>query len=317
MIGSPQISDDLRKAIEVAKQRVQVDPYYPAAMNKGLKGHAKGYWAGTIMGLTTGFLVGGLLTLAFPATGFLTMIGTAGAAGAGLGGIIGSRVGISAGTVAGVMGEKERREKGKELEAEILASPEKQREVLQEYYKNPVVQKDDTVEELFATHDRKSAWDKMVNKKALALTVIIGASIGALIFGLPFDPAGSSWITNGLHVTSKWGAAAAGAIIGGSSGITFGVYFPGILATLSEKTGDILSGKMFNDLTVARASAPEVVPFKPLVSSLQRPFSYPGQSYQGQAAIAQQVQGPTAQVQGAIQNSQEKLAIAASLNSSR
>lgn len=249
MPEKPQISEELSQALEVAKQRIDVASYYEAAMNKGLKGHAMGYWSGTIMGLTTGSLIGLALTIAFPAVSALTLLGISAAAGAGLGGIVGSRVGISAATVAGVMGEKERREKAKELEAEVLASPQKQQEVLAAYRADPVVKKDDTIQEIFATHDTASAWKKIINPKALALTVIAGAVVGIVLIGLPFEPASASGLLSTLGVTSKWGAAGVGALIGGGVGTTFGIYFPGVLASLAQTVGDILSGKMFDVIT--------------------------------------------------------------------
>lgn len=66
----------LRAAIEAEKDRISVEPYVTASMHQGLIGHARGFWAGTLMGLASGALTGG---------------------------IIGSRIGSSAGAIGGAM----------------------------------------------------------------------------------------------------------------------------------------------------------------------------------------------------------------------
>ena len=151
------MTPELRAAIDVAKQRVKVEPYFTYGMNKGLKGHAQGVWAGTMLGGFTGAVAGSLLTMAFtvagvplpvPALGLI--LGLAGI-GTATGGTVGSRIGASTGAISGVVGEFERRQKAEKLETEILHSPEKQAEVIAAYRQNPVVEKDNTLEETFAT----------------------------------------------------------------------------------------------------------------------------------------------------------------------
>ena len=182
---------ELRAAIDVAKQRVKVDTYYTIAMNKGLKGHAQGYWAGTAMGMMTGGLGGSLLSLALflmpvaslPAAvvgliGWPLILGIAGL-GAVVGGtVIGGDLGRAAGTSAGVMAEKERREKADALEKEILASPEKQREAIAAYRMDPVVEKDTTAGEIFATTRNKGkALNKLIDLPTMALTVALCSAV--------------------------------------------------------------------------------------------------------------------------------------------
>jgi hypothetical protein len=269
MNDKTNISGELRAAIAVAKQRVEVEPYYMLAMNKGLKGHGSGYWSGTLIGLAIGVGVGALLAVALPVTiPVAAIIGIGGVTGAGLGGVVGSRVGISAFTVAGVMEEKERREKAAELEQEILKSPEKQREALAAYRDDPVVKKDDTLEDLFATHGKKEALAKMVKPKAWAITIIAGALIGAFFFGMPLAGMAGSALKEtlagsflaSLGVETALGAAGAGAVVGAGLGASFGFYMPGALTSLVRKIGGMLSGDMFDSLTHAKGldKAPEL-----------------------------------------------------------
>ena len=252
---------ELRAAINVAKQRVKVDTYYTIAMNKGLKGHAQGYWAGTAMGIMTGGLGGSLLSLALflmpvaslPAAvvgliGWPLILGIAGL-GAVVGGtVIGGDLGRAAGTSAGVMAEKERREKADALEKEILASPEKQREAIAAYRKDPVVEKDTTVGEIFATtREKDKAWNKLIDLPTMALTVALCAGVGALMFSGAFALAGGTGTLavglGALGVNSYAMAAVVGTALGATSGVTFGITYPSIFASLTKGAADILAQK--------------------------------------------------------------------------
>lgn len=263
-----ETNPELRAAIDVAKQRVKVDTYFPIAMNKGLKGHAQGYWAGTAMGMMTGGLGGGLLSLALlaipaasiPAAaaaliGWPLVLGIGGL-GAVVGGtVIGGDLGRAAGTSAGVMAEKERRERADALEKEILASPEKQREAIAAYRKDPVVEKDTTAGEILATtRDKGKALNKLIDLPTMALTVALCAGVGALMFSGAFALAGGVAAVSAetgmlgiglgmLGVNSYAMAAIIGTAIGATSGVTFGITYPSIFASLTKGAADILAQK--------------------------------------------------------------------------
>ncbi|MBX9726142.1 MAG: hypothetical protein K2X09_02650 [Rickettsiales bacterium] len=131
-----ETNPELRAAIDVAKQRVKVDTYFPKAMKSGLQGNAQGFWSGTVLGSLTGALGGGLISLGLMAAsvgssliGWPLILGVAGI-GATMGGATGANIGAGSGAIAGVAAERERRDKAEQLEQEILRSPEKQRKAI-------------------------------------------------------------------------------------------------------------------------------------------------------------------------------------------
>lgn len=258
------ITDELRAAIHAEGERIDVAPYYAMAMNKGLKGHAMGFWSGTFMGLVTGSLAGTILHLtagaALAASGLAgapIILGIAGI-GATIGGVVGSRVGSTAGAVSGVMMEFERRMLAEKLEADILASPEKQREVLAHYHQRPVAQKDDTVSEIFNTSPSKSAaWKQMILPGTMLLTTLLCGAAGAVMAAGAFLLSGGTGIGLGaLGVASLDVAALAGAGLGAASGISFGIYYPAIFAELAGRTGTLLSGETATTLFAPSQAIP-------------------------------------------------------------
>lgn len=275
------ISDELRAAIAVAKERVEVAPYYQLALNRGLKGHASGFWSGTLMGLVTGAGIGTLLSVALPATligalAGLPIIAIVASVGATAGGLTGSRIGITAVTVAGVMQEKERRDKAEALEKEIVSSPEKQREVLAAYRDNPRVEKDDNVEEILSTS--KGGWDalfKIFRLKSYAVAVPVCVVMGAMMaagIAAPLVATGGSMVFLGaLTVTSVAEAALVGGLLGAGMGVAFGTYYPPIFATLQRVSAESLSGKMFDRMF---GKAPEMM-LSPTKSSASAPKKAP------------------------------------------
>ena len=248
----PDISPELRAAIEVAKQRIEVDSYFPYAMNKGLKGNAQGVWAGTVLGGFTGALAGGLISAGFILAGIaapyvgLPMILAFTGLGTVMGSTIGSRIGSSAGSVAGVMAERERRDRGIKLEQEILASPEKQREVIAAYHKDPVVEKDNTIGELAATHrDPQKALLKFVDPRTFTISLGLCTLAGMLIFSGAYAVglgAGIPW----LAATTLPAVLMIGGGVGAAFGAAFGVSYPMIFASLTKGVGDLLGNKLVN-----------------------------------------------------------------------
>ena len=246
------IYPELRAAIDVAKQRIEVESYFPYAMNKGVKGNAQGVWAGTLLGGSTGAFAGALIW------GGLALAGATGAyigwplvlAFAGLGTVmgstIGSRIGSSAGTISGVMMERERRDRGEKLEQEILASPEKQREVIAAYRQNPVVEKDNTVGELIATYRSPTkAFFKFCDPRTLLISVTVCALAGMAIFAGPFlvgTGTGIAW----LGVNSLLQGVIVGAGVGAAFGTAFATSFPMLFASLTKGVGDLLGNKLVN-----------------------------------------------------------------------
>lgn len=246
-----EMTPELRAAIDVAKQRIHVDEYYTKAATKGLAGHAKGYIGGSMLGMGTGILAAltcygamALMSIALPAS--LTLGGLVlGAASMGVvvGGTVGSRVGASAGAVAAGLEERERRDKGDKLEQEILASPEKQREVIEAYEKNPVVEKSGTIDELYKTHSTAKATAIMFDWKTMLFAGLLCAAVGALVFagcgamGLPIG-----WGLLASESTKT--LAVMGAGLGFASGASFGIAYPAIFGSLVHRASDMLVGNM-------------------------------------------------------------------------
>lgn len=264
MVEPRSVDPLLAAAIETEKQRIEVDPYFTTAMNKGLKGHAMGYWSGTLMGLITGAVCGGIaalcgFTFGLPA---LAMVGATAGLGGMTGGVVGSRVGSSAGVVSGALAEKERREKAQQLEQEILKSPEKQREVIEKYKANPVVEKDNTVAENFATKPASKALESLIDLKTMPLTMLLCAGAGMLMFAGMFAVSGGAIGIAGLAVNSMAAAVGLGAAVGAGVGISFGINYPMIFTSLTKGAGDLLSGKTVRGETghapVATQISPEV-----------------------------------------------------------
>ena len=221
-------------------------------MNKSIKGRAQGFWAGTMLGIASGSLAGlfvtALLTFAFPAVAFSGVAVVLGFAGIGAvaGGAAGAEAGAGTGVVAGIVGEFERRQKAEKLETEILKSPEKQAEAIAAYRANPVVEKDDTLQETFATSaSRSQAFGKLFDMKTTLVAMALCAGAGVLMLTGGFMLAGSTAIGFGaLQVTSMPAAAALGAAIGAATGVTFGINYPMIFASATQWTADLLSQKM-------------------------------------------------------------------------
>lgn len=245
-----QVSPELRAAIDVAKQRIKVDSYYAKAMNQGLKGNAQGFWSGTALGIMTGALAGSLISLGLltasvtsPFIGLPLILGVAGIGGT-MGGATGARIGAGSGAIAGTMAELERRLRGDKLEKEILHSPDKQREVIEAYRKDPVVEKTDTVCETYATTRGKGkAFHKIVSGKTMLATVAICAAASMLLFGGAFVLGGASVMSGlgALGMSSLSSALAIGAGTGAAMGISFGIAYPPIFASLTKHTGHLLS----------------------------------------------------------------------------
>lgn len=247
-----EMTPELRAAIDVAKQRIKVETYYPRAMNAGLKGNAQGFWSGTALGIVTGALAGGLISLGLLAAGPLAVgaavsyigwpliFGVAGIGGT-MGGMTGARIGAGSGAIAGVAAERERRDKADKLEQEIFKSPEKQREAIEAYRKDPVVEKTDTVCETYATARKPGeAFHKIVSGKTMLLTALICAAASMLLFGGAFLIGGGAGLGL-IGMTSLNSALAIGAGAGAATGISFGIAYPPIFASLTKHVAHLLS----------------------------------------------------------------------------
>lgn len=257
----PFINPELAAALEAEKQRIDVEPYYAQAMNKGLKGNAMGFWSGTFMGMLTGGLAGIILhvvagSILGPIAGWPIILGLAGLGGT-AGGVVGSHIGAAAGAGSGIMMEFERRLRAEKLEAEVLNSPEKQMEILAKYRQNPVVEKDNTVGEIFATSKNNSAaWGKIIDPATMVLTTALCALAGAITCAGALMLAGGTFSLGALTVSSVGTAALIGAGIGSATGISFGIYYPGIFASLAQFTGHMLSGKLVHEDMMGTKSQP-------------------------------------------------------------
>lgn len=249
-----QTTPELRAAIDVAKQRIKVDTYYPKAMNNGLKGNAQGFWSGTALGIMTGALAGSLIAAGLAIFAPVTMpahaiiLGLAGIGGT-MGGATGARIGAGSAAIAASTAELERRLRADKLEQEILASPEKQRAAIEAYRNDPVVPKTDTVCETYATtRSRSAAFGKIVSWKTMAITVAVCAAVSMLLFGGAFLIGGgltSGAVTSGLGVlgmTSLKSALLIGAGAGAATGVSFGIAYPPIFASFTKHTAHLLSG---------------------------------------------------------------------------
>ena len=258
-----QMTPELRAATDAAKQRIEVESYFPRSMNAGLKGNAQGFWAGTALGAATGALGGGLVSGALLLAGFSAvattgpgafigwplLLGLAGIGGT-MGGATGARIGAGAGSIAGVAAERERRDKGQKLEQEILSSPEKQREVIEAYRKNPVVEKNDTAKEILST-TRHGAFKKFLDWPTFFTAIAICTVASMALFGGAFVLGGSGLLASGavpsalgaIGMTTMPAALAIGAGTGAAMGTAFGIAYPPIFAGLTKTVADLLSGK--------------------------------------------------------------------------
>lgn len=254
------IAPELRAAIDVAKQRVKVDSYHTLAVYRTFKGHAQGLWAGIALGTITGAFVGvcitgalALMSVSNPFIGIPLILGCAGLGGV-TGGTVGSDAVRTAGGIAGVMAEKERREKADKLEEEILRSPEKQREVVEAYRADPVVETEKTIGETLASHrDDRKAWGKIFDLKNMLLTVTLCVAASVIMFGGAYLLGGGA--LTGLLDVSLFGSFAVpsfasalgvGAAVGTAMGIAFGISFPMIFTSFSKGTADILGAQLVN-----------------------------------------------------------------------
>ena len=256
------LSPELRAALDVAKERIKVDSYFSKAHKASVQGRTQGLWAGTTLGLLSGGMIGGVLSmgllLAHVATpvlvgliGWPLVLGVAGI-GAAMGGASGMLIGAPAGAGSGIMAEKERRERAEKLEQEVLASPDKQREVIEAYRKDPVVEKDTTVRETLATYkDKGKAWGKIIDLKTMGMTASICALFSATICAGAFLLGGGVPVVIGYGLTAHtWiGAALIGSALGAGTGSLFGFNFPILFSSLCEKAGDLLGGKMVRGKT--------------------------------------------------------------------
>lgn len=258
---------ELKAAIAAEKDRIKVDPYYTTAMNKGLKGHAMGFWSGTAMGLASGIAIGGALSLfavplAIPGAvaGLPLMLGLGGIGAVG-GGTVGSRVGSSAGTVSGVMAEFERRQKAEKLEAQIMDSPDLQRQVVERFRVDPTPEKDDTIGENFSTAKTPfAALGKLIDLRTMVMTMALCGLAGAAMFAGGFMLFGAIQL-GALTVGTAPAAALLGGAIGAGVGVTFGITYPMIFATGTKGVGNLLSQKVANSIT-GMQPAPELPPLE-------------------------------------------------------
>lgn len=254
-----QMTPELHAALDVAKQRIKVDSYFPRAMNAGLKGNAQGFWSGTALGFLTGGAAGGLISIALnivaPGSGLIgvpLILGVAGIGGT-VGGATGARIGAGSGAIAGVAAERERRDRAEKLEQEVLASPEKQREVIAAYRKDPVVERNDTLKEIYATsRGSGKAFGKIIHWPTFMAAVAICMAASMTLFGGAFllgggviGAAAMPAIASGLGalgMTSMSSALAIGAGAGAGMGAAFGIAYPPIFAGLTKSVADFLSG---------------------------------------------------------------------------
>ncbi len=263
----PEMNPELKAAIDVAKQRVTVDSYWPKSMKASLQGNAQGFWAGTFMGFLTGGVAGGLIWAALAAAsisgaliGWPLVLGVAGIGGT-AGGATGARIAASAGSTAASTAELERRLRADMLEKEILASPEKQQEVVEAYRKDPVVEKEDSADQIFKTsRGSNSAMNKIIDWRTMLVTIAVCVAASMALFagsyvlagGALVGTAAGAGISSGLGalgMTSLSSALAIGVGAGAAMGVAFGISYPPIFSYLTQKTADLLSGKMMRGKT--------------------------------------------------------------------
>lgn len=262
-----EMTPELKAAIDVAKQRVKVDSYWPKSMKASLQGNAQGFWAGTFMGFLTGGLAGGLIWAALAAAsisgaliGWPLVLGVAGIGGT-AGGATGARIAASAGSTAASTAELERRLRADKLEQEILASPEKQQEVIEAYRKDPVVEKEDSADQIFKTsHSPNSAINKIIDWRTMLVTIAVCAAASMALFAGSYILAGGALVgtaagagiasgLGALGMSSLSSALAIGAGAGAAMGVAFGISYPPIFSYLTQKTADLLSGKIVRGKT--------------------------------------------------------------------
>jgi hypothetical protein len=138
-----------------------------------------------------------------------------------------------------------------DFEHVVLASIVVRAEAIDAYRADPVVEKDNTLTETFATSKTSAkAWGKIVDWKTMLITAAICGAAGAIICSGAFLIAGGTTVVSGIGLgwgalvaTSAAQASAIGAGIGSAAGATFGIAYPTIFASLTQKVADLLSGR--------------------------------------------------------------------------
>lgn len=266
----PQTPDPrLLKAIELEKAKVRVEPYGDKVLAKTFSQRISGLFSGSAIGLVCGALVGAVSLYLLPlvgvqvaATGLLPLAQFA-LAGMGIGALAGASAGASAGAVAAAAEERERREKAQGLEAQILANPRLQQQLIDKYADAellPDLPADSFKEVVERARGKDTVMGQMINLKTMAAATAMFAGIGALLGftgDMPMlDMAGTDTGSRVLF----------GAGVTGAMGSLFGVNVPVVFTSLSDLSNDLLTGRLFSE---QKTRQPELAP--ELVSELERP----------------------------------------------
>lgn len=238
----------LHKAIEIEKAKIKIDPYYETVMAKSFRARAHGLFSGMVLGALTGLAVGAAALYVFPSligikvAASLGMLAEFGVAGMGIGGLGGQIIGSTTGSAAAAAEERERREKGQGLEAQILASPELQ-QVLREKYANDDLAKNTPTNTIRDVLDKSrndgDVLRQLFNVRTAVLVGLIGAAFGALI-----------GMTGTLPFVTVTGAGVQDMMLYGAgmfsvAGMSIGFNYPVIFTSLSKFADNLLSGKLF------------------------------------------------------------------------
>ncbi len=239
----------LKKAIKIEQAKIKVKPYNEAVLNRSFGLGDSGFWGGAALGLVSGLAIGAIAIFALPAImpgialqgSALTALAKFAAAGVTIGTLSGQIIGASAGAAAAAAEERERREKGQALEAQILASPKLQ-QILKDKYADhiPEDMPANTFEEVLENSlDQEHFWKRMVRPKVLLLAGVLGAVVGAIMGaagGIPIlEIAGEATAAHTLY----------GAGIFSLMGMAFGVNYSALFTSICRGVNNMLNGNPF------------------------------------------------------------------------
>lgn len=248
----------LQKAIELEKAKVRVEPYGDKVLAKTFSRRVSGLFSGSAIGLVCGTLVGAASLYLLPmlgvhmvATGLLPLAQFA-LAGMGVGALAGASAGASAGAVAAAAEERERREKAQGLEAQILANPHLQQQLIDKYAAadlQPDLPASSFKEVIERSRSKHALMDQMVNVKTMAAATAMCAGLGALL-GYTGEMPMLNMVAPDAASQVLFGAGVTGAM-----GALFGINIPVVFSSLSDLSGDLLSGRLFGG---QKAKQPEL-----------------------------------------------------------
>jgi len=246
----------LKNRIAAEQKHIRVESFTDIAFEGAWKGRARSFWATAAVGAVVGAAVGliapffpvvvGAYGLAAAANMIATSVPIYASLGMASGFAVGVLVGATSGAAASVAKERERREKGEEIDLALSVAPNARIE-------QPVAPDAPKARRSLLTVIKED----YVNLPTLAAFSAFGAAGGAIMVGaysaagpsfLPIaEPAMKVLLPATQIAAGKTFAATAAYTIGvmGTFGAVFGINMPKIAGDMTRFVGDMLGGKIF------------------------------------------------------------------------